>query len=389
MNENYKVLICDGLQKEGLELLRETSSIEVDDRTGVSPEELAEIIHDYHAVIVRSRTKLPEHVLAKAPKLKVAARAGSGVDNIDIKAATRRGVLVMNTPGANAGATAEHTIAMMLAMSRHIPTATASVRNGEWKRKDFVGTEVGNHVLGIIGLGNVGRLVAELARGLKMEVLASDPFFVKDKAGLEGIELVDLETLFARSDFITIHTPLTRDTQNLINEDTIAKMKEGVRIINCARGGIVDEQALLRALKSGKVAGAALDVYQEEPPSPDNGLLLLPNVVLTPHLGASSTQSQANVAIMIARQVLDFLLFGKIRNAVNLPGQALKDIEKIQPYLVLAEQLGKFMVQLHRDEIQTVRIEYFGELAAYDVTLLSNSVLNGILKPGFMEDEVI
>ena len=388
MKETYKVLICDGLQKEGQELLRDTPGIEVDDLTGLSSEELAEIIHEYHAVIVRSRTKVSEQLLAKAPRLRVVGRAGSGVDNIDIKAATRKGVLVMNTPGANAGATAEHTIAMMLAMSRHIPIATASVRNGEWKRKEFVGTEVGNHILGVVGLGNVGRLVAELARGLKMEVLAFDPFFTKDRAGIQGIELVDLETLLSRSDFITLHTPLTRDTQNLINADNIGKMKEGVRIINCARGGIVDEQALFRALESGRVAGAALDVYQQEPPSPDNELLKLPNVVLTPHLGASSTQSQTNVALMIARQILDFLLFGKIRNAVNVPGRALKDIEKIQPYLDLAEQLGKFMVQLHRDEIRTVRIEYFGELATYDVTLLSSSVLNGILKPGFMEGEV-
>ncbi len=379
--EKRKALICDGLNREGIELLKSTSGIEVDDRTGIDRDTLERDIHEYHAVIVRSRTKVDEKLLALGKKLQVVGRAGTGVDNININAATQRGVLVMNTPGANALAAAEHAIAMMFSLSRHIPQATASMREGKWEKKKFMGTEVSGQTLGVIGLGNVGRLVAERALGLKMKVLAYDPYLGPDSAKRLGVELCDLDTIYENSDFITLHSPLTDDTRNLINRETFAKMKDGARIINCARGGIVNEMDLADALDSGKIAGAALDVFSPEPPPADHPLLRSPKVILTPHLGASSEQSQIKVAVMIARQIADYLIYGTIKNAVNLPSSALKDLDRLSPYLDLVQRMGRFVSQAHVESVERVYIEYCGKLADLEVSLLTSGVLKGLLDP--------
>ena len=375
------VIICDGLNPEGQEILRNTQGVIVDDRTSISREDLEQIIGGYQAMIVRSRTKVDEKLMALGSNLKVIGRAGTGVDNIDVPAATRKGILVMNTPGANALAAAEHAIALMLSLARHIPQATASMREGRWDKKRFVGTEVSGRTLGVIGLGNVGKLAAERAIGLRMHVLGFDPYLAPDTAKKMGVEIVDLDTIFAESDFITLHSPLTDDTRNLINRDAFSKMKKGVRIINCARGGIVNEEDLYEAIQSGVVAGAALDVFAKEPPAADHPLLKLPNIIVTPHLGASSEQSQIKVAVTIAQQIGDFLKDGIIKNAVNLPVSALKDLDKISPYLELIQSMGRFLSQVHLGTVERVDMEYCGVLADLDVSLLTSGALKGLLDP--------
>ena len=375
-----KVLICDGLDDIGLSLLKAAEGIEVDAPEQLTAEEIRACLPHYDAMVVRSRTKVTAEMLENAPNLKVVGRAGTGVDNIDVSSASARGILVMNTPGANATAAAEHTLALMLSLARHIPQATTSMKEGRWEKKIFTGTELSGQTLGIIGLGRIGSIVADRAIGLKMEVLGCDPHILPEAAAILGVEWATLEDLLARSDFITLHTPSTEATRQIINRENLARAKRGVRIINCARGDLVDETALYEALVSGQAAGAALDVFAQEPPV-GSPLLTLRNVICTPHLGASSFQAQTNVARAISSQIVDYLLCGIIRNAVNFPSIRPKDFERIRPYLVLAERLGSLQAQLVRP-IQRVEIEYNGsELQDIPLQPLTQTVIKGLLDP--------
>jgi D-3-phosphoglycerate dehydrogenase len=372
-----KVLVSDKLAPEGLEVFRQAEGLELDVRTGLKPEELKQIIREYDGLAIRSSTKVTKDIIEATEKLKVIGRAGIGVDNVDLAAATGRGIVVMNTPGGNAVAAAEHTLSLMLALARNIPQANASMKSGKWDKSRFMGIEVCDKVLGVIGLGNIGRIVAERALGLKMKVISYDPFITTDAAAKLGIEMVDIDTLLAHSDFITIHTPRTDETKNLIRKDTITKMKHGVRIINCARGGIVNEADLLEGLESGKIAGAALDVFEKEPPEP-SPLFELPNVILTPHLGASTDEAQVNVSVAIARQMVEFLLTGTITNAVNFPSLSKEALQQIQPYLNLAERMGKLTGQLLK-QVRNITVEYSGEVTDLETRPITLAVLKGLL----------
>ncbi len=379
----YKILVSDKLAEEGLKILKNESDFDVDYKPGLSKEELMNIIGNYDAIIIRSATKLPKEVLKKADKLKVIGRAGIGVDNVDIDAATEKGIVVMNTPQGNTITTAEHTIALMMSLTRNIPQATASMKAGKWEKSKFIGTELFNKTLGIIGLGNIGTIVADRARGLKMKVIGYDPYISEETALKKGVKLVEFDELLAESDFITIHTPLTNSTRNLINKDTIAKMKDGVRIICCARGGIVNEDDLYEALKSGKVAGAALDVFAKEPPDFNHPLFKCDNFICTPHLGASTKEAQINVAIAIAEQIIDFLKRGVIKNAINVPSVTSEILKNLSPYIQLGEKLGAFVTQMCSTScgFTDVFIDYFGEIANQDVTPITLSILKGLLTP--------
>src|SRR4030066_276835 len=312
-----KVLVSDSLSPKGIEILKR-AGLEVDVKTGLKPEELKKEISKYDALIVRSATRVTADIIDAAKNLKVIGRAGSGLDNVDKDAATKRGIVVMNTPGGNTITTAEHTVALLFSMARQIPQATSSMKQGKWEKKKFMGVELYNKTLGIIGLGNIGAHVAKIALGMGMRVITYDPFLSEEKAKALGVMVVDLEALIKTSDFITIHVPMTNETKNMINQKTIGMMKKGVRLINASRGGIVDEKALYDALKSGKVAAAALDVFDKEPPG-ESPLLELDNFICTPHLGASTEAAQENVAIAVSHQLVDYLLFGTIRNAVHFP----------------------------------------------------------------------
>jgi len=375
----YRVLLSDSLGAEGLARLREHPDLEVEARPGLSPAELCEAIRGFHALVVRSGTKVTADVLANADALRVIGRAGIGVDNVDIEAATKRGIVVMNTPGGSNVTTAEHAIAMLLALARNIPQAAAAVRAGEWPRSRWLGTEVCNKVLGVVGLGNIGAIVAERACGLRMKVIAFDPFVTAEAAARLRVELVDLDELLARADFITIHTPITPETRGLIGRDSIARMKRGVRIVNCARGGIVDEAALAEAIGSGHVAGAALDVLEQEPAAPGHPLLQLEQVICTPHLGASTGEAQVNVAVAIAQQVAEFLTRGTIRNAVNAPSLSPEVLQVLQPYLTLAEKLGALAAQLGSGAPLEVTVRGSGEVAEREVHACTMAVLHGLL----------
>jgi len=315
----------------------------------------------------------------------VIGRAGIGVDNIDIEAATQKGVLVMNTPGANAVAAAEHAIALMMALARHIPRADESVRAGKWEKKKFVGTELYNQTLGIIGLGRIGSIVANRSLGMKMRVLAYDPYVSEDAAAKLGVELVSPQKLFRKADFISIHTPFTKETEGLLDESAFKTMRRGVRIINCARGGIIDESALYEAIKKKKVAGAALDVFSQEPPL-ENPLLTLPQVIATPHLGASSEQAQMNVATAIAEQMVDYLNNGLIRNAVNMPSMSPKMIEQLQPYMLLAERLGRFLSMYFQGNVRRLKVSYGGDLRELELAPVTNAAQMGFLERGLGEE---
>lgn len=379
-----KILVCDGMHESGLAILQGFRELQVDVPEQISPLEVKESISQYDAVVVRSRTRITAEVLRDACRLKVIGRAGTGVDNIDVQAASARGILVMNTPGANAMAAAEHTLAMILSLARHVPQATQSMKEGRWEKKRFVGTELFHQTLGIIGLGKIGSIVADRAIAMKMDVIAYDPHILPEAAAILGVESVSLDELLARSDFITLHTPSTAETRRIINRENLAKTKPGVRIINCARGDLVDEDALHEFLRSGHVAGAALDVFAQEPPK-GSPLLKLDNVVLTPHLGASSIQAQANVSRTIASQIADYLLYGIIRNAVNFPSINPKDYEKIRPYLVLAERLGSLQGQIC-SPVQRLEIEYSGsELETLPLQPLTQTVIKGLLDPVLAE----
>ena len=375
-----KVLVSDKMSPEAIEILKNTPGIEVDVKTNLTPDELKEVIKDYDALAIRSATKVTKAVIDRADRLKVVARAGVGLDNVDIDAATKRGVVVMNTPDGNTITTGEHTVAMMLSLARQIPQATASMKAGKWEKNKFMGHEFCNKTLGIIGTGRVGSTVASRAQGLKMNVIAYDPFMSPEAAEKMGINLATLDEIFAKSDFITVHTPLTKETEGIVNAAAFAKMKKGVFIINCARGGIISEKDLYDALVSGKVAGAALDVFVDEP-TQNMDLISLENVICTPHLGASTDEAQTNVAIAVAEQIVAYLMTGEIKNAINFPSISGEMMHVMQPYLTLAEKLGMFKAQLVSGAIQEVTVEYSGEILNYNVAPVTISLLKGLLTP--------
>jgi len=380
MEEIKKVLISDPLSKRGLEILGKAKNLKYDIQSGLPPEELKKIIKEYDGIIVRSETKLKAEIIEAADRLKVIGRAGIGLDNVDLSAATKKGIVVMNTPQENAIAAAEHTIAMMLSISRKIPQATSSMKAGKWEKKKFMGLELYNKTFGIIGIGVIGTIVADRARALKMRAVAYDPYISKEVAEKKGVDLVSLDELLTRSDFISVHTPLTEETRNLIDKNAFRKMKDGVILINCARGGIVNEKDLYEAIKVGKVAGAALDVFEEEP-AIGNPLLELEEVISTPHLGASTAEAQENVAIAIAQQIVDYLILGEARNAVNLPMVSPDILPFMRPYLKLGEKLGSFLGQISNYAIEEVVIEYHGEVVEYGIKPITTSVLKGLLTP--------
>lgn len=380
-NGAIKVLIADQLSQDGIDLLKAEPGLSVDIKTGLSPKELAEIVGPYEGLVVRSATKVTAEVIAKADKLKVIGRAGVGLDNVDADAATKRGIIVMNVPAGNTISTAEHTVTMLLAMARRVPQAYSSLRSGLWERSKFVGTELFGKTLGIVGLGKIGTEVAKRAQSFGMTVIGYDPFLSPERAQALDIQLADLKTLYASSDFITVHVPLTAETKGMIGAKEMAAMKKGVRLINCARGGIIDEQALADAVKAGQVAGAALDVFVEEPPKKDHPLLGLEQVVAVPHLGASTAEAQLNVAIDVAKQVADALLGRGIRNAVNMPSVDAKTFQILQPYVRLAERLSSLAVQLFGGQVSEVRVTYVGEVTQYDTSAVTLAVLKGILEP--------
>ena len=374
-----KVLISDKMSPLAEETFK-ARGVDVDYKPGMTPEELIEVIGEYDGLAVRSSTKVTPKVLEAAKNLKVIGRAGIGVDNIDVAAATANGVVVMNTPFGNSITTAEHAIAMLLATARQIPAANASTHDGKWEKSRFMGVEVTSKTLGLIGCGNIGAIVAERAMGLKMRVIAFDPFLAPERAADLGVEKVDLETLYARADFITIHTPLTKETANLVDADAFTLMKDGVRIINCARGGIIDEDALKAALDSGKVAGAAVDVFAVEP-AKENVLFGDERVICTPHLGASTKEAQVNVAEQVADQLSDYLLTGGVSNALNMPSITAEEAPKLKPYMALAQQIGGFAGQLTRSGLKRVVIEYEGQVAGLNTKPITAGLLCGLLAP--------
>jgi len=374
-----RILVSDNLSEQGIDVFEKTEGIEVDVKIGLKPEELKAIIKDYDGLAVRSATKATKEIIEAADKLKVIGRAGTGTDNIDKEAATKRGIVVMNTPGGNTVTTAEHALSMLMALLRNIPQATASMKAKKWEKKKFMGTEMYNKTLGILGMGKIGSVVAERARGLEMHVIAYDPFVSPRAAERLGVEMVSMDEIFARADFITVHSPKNKDTENLINKNSFEKMKNGVRIINCARGGIVNEGDLYDAIKSGKVAGAALDVFAEEPPG-DNPLLELDEVICTPHLGASTTEAQVNVAVAVAEQMRDYLLNGTIRNAVNVPSISGELLSTLSPYLTLAERMGSFQSQIISGPLEEITIEYSGDIINYELKPITIYLLKGLLK---------
>ncbi|MBF0343004.1 MAG: phosphoglycerate dehydrogenase [Nitrospirae bacterium] len=374
-----RVLISDNISSEGVEILKQ-AGLEVDVKVGMQKDELKECLPNYEGIVIRSATKLTADVIEAATKLKVIGRAGSGLDNVDKTAATRKGIVVMNTPGGNTITTAEHTMSMMLSLARKVPQATQSMKEGEWEKKKFMGVELYNKTLGIVGIGNIGSQVAKKAQGLEMNVIGYDPFLQEELALQMGIKKVSVEELFKSADFITIHTPLTAETNNLINKTSIATMKDGVRIINCARGGIINEQDLYDAIKSGKVAGAAIDVFEKEPPV-DSPLVKLDEVICTPHLGASTLEAQENVALAVAQQVADYLVNGTIRNAVNFPSIPADQVSTLKPYIDLAEKLGGFACQFIEDEVKEINVELCGEASEINDAPVTVAALKGFLSP--------
>ncbi|MFT8736075.1 MAG: phosphoglycerate dehydrogenase [Zymomonas mobilis] len=372
-----RVLISDKMDPRAAEVFRERG-VEVDQITGLTPEELKKIINDYDGLAIRSATKVTKEIIAQAKNLKVIGRAGIGVDNIDIPAASAAGIVVMNTPFGNSITTAEQAIALMFALARQIPEANASTQASKWEKNRFMGVEVSGKTLGLIGAGNIGSIVADRAVGLKMKVVAYDPFLTPERALELGIEKADLDTLLHKADFITLHVPLTDQTRNILSRENLAKTKKGVRIINCARGGLIDEEALKDALLSGHVAGAALDVFLKEP-AKENPLFGVPNFIATPHLGASTTEAQVNVAIQVAEQMADYLLTGGVSNALNMPSLSAEEAPRVKPYMALAEQLGRLIGQLKGDKVKSVSIEVEGAAAQLDQKPITSAVLAGLM----------
>jgi D-3-phosphoglycerate dehydrogenase len=382
-----KVLISDKLSPAAVEIFR-ARGIEADVKTELKKDELKSIIGAYDGLAVRSATKVTGDVIQAAGNLKVIGRAGIGVDNIDVAAATQKGIVVMNTPFGNSITTAEHAIALLFALAREIPAADSSTQAGKWEKQRFLGVELTGKTLGIIGCGNIGSIVADRALGLKMKVLAYDPYLTPERAIDLGVEKVDLDTLFRRADFVTLHTPLTDQTRGIINAKAIAKMKKGVRIINCARGGLVVEQDLKAALDSGTIAGAALDVFEEEP-AKKNILFGHPKIVATPHLGASTSEAQENVALQVAEQMSDYLLTGAVMNAVNMPSISAEEAPRLRPYVRLAEQLGQFAGQLVESGMSEIEIQYSGEVGELNTKALTAAALAGLLRPILSEVNMV
>ena len=373
-----KVLISDKMDPNAAAIFRERGC-EVDEITGLSPEELIKIIGAYDGLAIRSSTKVTADILAHCDNLKVIGRAGIGVDNVDIPAASAKGVVVMNTPFGNSITTAEHAIALMFALARQIPEANAQTQAGLWPKNGFMGVEVTGKTLGLIGAGNIGSIVASRALGLRMKVVAFDPFLTPERAVEMGVEKADLDTLLAKADFITLHTPLTDQTRNILSRDNLAKTKKGVRIVNCARGGLIDEAALKDALDSGHVAGAALDVFAVEP-AKESPLFGTPNFICTPHLGASTTEAQVNVALQVAEQMADYLVHGGVTNALNMPSLSAEEAPKLKPYMALAEKLGSLVGQLAHDNLTKISIEVEGAAAQLNIKPITGAVLAGLMR---------
>jgi len=378
-NSRPRILIADPVALEGIGMLRAVGQVDV--RTGMKVDELIEAIGEYEALVVRSETKVTRPVIEAARELLVIGRAGVGVDNIDLGAATERGVIVVNAPQGNTVAAAEHTVALLLALARHVAQADASMRSGKWDRKAFVGTEVRGKVLGIVGLGKIGSEVARRAVGMEMRVIAYDPFVPAERLRALGVESAEFEKVVRQSDFITVHPPLTASTKDMINREEIVMMKDGVRIINVARGGIVNEAALADGVKSGKIAGAAIDVFTTEPPASDNPLLGDPRILITPHLGASTVEAQKRVALDVAEQIVEILQGKPARYAVNAPMLSPETLRVVGPWLAVAEQVGSIATQLLTGKLASIEIDYYGEIAEHDVAPLRASIVRGLLKP--------
>src|SRR5882724_5164679 len=374
-----KILVADEVSNSGLQPLHDAGFV-IERRTGLKPAELVEALDGCVGLVVRSETKVTADLMDSATTLRVVGRAGVGVDNIDVPAATERGIVVMNAPDGNTITTAEHTIALLIALARRVPQANSSLKSGHWDRKSFIGVELQGKTLGVVGMGRIGRTVAARARAFGMKIVAFDPFIASEQARDLEIELAPLDELFASADFITIHTPLTAETRGVIGRDAFARMKQGVRIINCARGGLVDESALYDAIKAGTVAGAALDVFVQEPPAADHPLLLLDEVIVTPHLGASTAEAQEGVAFTVAEQMRDYLLSGALRGAVNVPSLGTKELAILRPYIELAEKLGRFQAQLVDSAVREVKIEFAGELVELNAAPVTRSFLAGLLR---------
>ena len=373
-----KVLISDKMDPRAAQIFRERG-IEVDEITGKTKDELIAMIGDYDGLAIRSATKVTADVIAAARNLKVIGRAGIGVDNVDIPAASAAGIVVMNTPFGNSITTAEHAIALMFALARQLPEADLSTQAGKWEKNRFMGVELTSKTLGLIGAGNIGSIVADRARGLKMKVVAYDPFLTPERAIDMGVEKVTLDELLARADFITLHTPLTNETRNILSAEALAKTKKGVRIINCARGGLIDEAALKAAMDSGQVGGAALDVFVEEPATA-SPLFGTPNFISTPHLGASTSEAQVNVAIQVAEQLADYLMNGGVTNALNMPSLSAEEAPKLKPYMALAERLGSLIGQLAHDNLTKISIEVEGAAAELNIKPITGAVLAGLMR---------
>lgn len=385
--ETIRILVTDKISDQGLEVFGAHPEFQVDVKTGLSPEELKTIVQDYDGWVVRSGTKVTADLIEAAKKLRIIGRAGVGVDNVDLAAATKRGVVVMNAPDGNTISTAEHTLAMLMAVARWIPQAHQSMKEKKWERSRFVGCELRNKVLGVVGMGRIGTQVAKMALGIGMQVLAYDPFLDPEKSQAHEFSFVSFDELLRKSDFITVHTPLTQETRGMIAAEQIGKMKKGVYLINCARGGIIREADLVEALQSGKVAGAALDVFEKEPPF-ESPLLDLENVVVVPHLGASTREAQENVAVVVAEQMVEAFLNGRVRNAVNMPSLDPKILEEWKPYVELMERMGAFHAQLAESYVKQVEIEFIGEVTRHDVRPLSLSFLKGLLQGGGFSETV-
>lgn len=375
-----KVLVSDKLSETAVQIFRDRGiDVTFEPGLGKDKEKLLEMVKDYDGLAIRSATKVSEKVLAHAPNLKVIGRAGIGVDNVDIPEASKKGVIVMNTPFGNSITTAEHAIAMMFAVARQIPEASASTHQGKWEKSKFMGVELTGKTLGVIGAGNIGGIVCERALGIKMKVIAYDPFLSEERADKLGVQKVELDELLARADFITMHVPLTDKTRNILSREAIAKLKPGVRIVNCARGGLVDEEALAEALKDGRVAGAAFDVFAVEPAT-ESPLFNLPNVVVTPHLGAATTEAQENVALQVAEQMSDYLLTGAVTNALNMPSVTAEEAKVMGPWVKLAQHLGAFVGQLTDEPIKAINILYNGAVSSMNTAALNAAVVAGIMK---------
>ncbi|HYR75751.1 MAG TPA: phosphoglycerate dehydrogenase [Pyrinomonadaceae bacterium] len=374
-----RIFVADEVSDSGLQPLRD-AGFTLDKRTGLAPDALRAALADSDGLIVRSETKITAEVMDASKTLRVIGRAGVGVDNIDVAAATARGIVVMNAPDGNTITTAEHTMALLVALARNVAQASSSIKAGKWERKRFIGVELQGKALGIIGLGRIGRAVAARARAFGMKIVAHDPFISPEEAKDLEIESVSLDEVFSRADFLTVHTPLTSETRGIIGAPAFARMKKGVRIINCARGGLVDEAALYEAIKSGIVAGAALDVFEQEPPPVNHPLLSLEEVIATPHLGASTTEAQEGVAFTVAEQMRDYLLTGALRGAVNVPSLGARELSLLQPYLALAESLGRFQAQLVDSAVREVRMDFAGEMVELDAAPVTRAFLAGLLR---------